>query len=331
MSRLCSSCVLPETFPGMDLDSSGVCSHCRAALAGNAGPEQKNRYREKFEALAGRFRGADYDVLAAFSGGKDSTFTLDIFKNRFGLRVLALTFDNGFLSPYSVKNITRVVETLGIDHIMYKPNFQLLKKLFTISAGENLFAKKSLERASSICSACMHLVKLLILKIALEKKIPFIGYGWSPGQVPMQSSVMKVSAEFIKATQNILFNALNGKLGDAVNLFFLDSAQLAGAKHSMYNIYPLAFLEYDEHKIYQRIRELGWEPPQDTDSNSTNCLLNAFAIEIHQKAYGFHPYAFEIAGLVRRGVLSREEGIKRLNTPGNAEVIRMVKERLGLA
>jgi len=315
----------------MEFDSPGVCSHCRTSPVNETGLDQKKRYREKFEVLAGRNRGGDYDVLVAYSGGKDSTFTLDIFKNRFGMRVLALTFDHGFLSPYSVKNINRAVEALGIDHIMYKPNFHLMKKLFAISAEENLFEKKSLERASSICSACMHLVKLLILKLAFEKRIPFIGYGWSPGQVPIQSSVMKVSTEFIKATQNIIFNALNGRFGDAVSPFFLESGQLAGTKHNIYNIFPLAFLDYDEKVIYARIRELGWEPPQDTDSNSTNCLLNSFANEVHQKAYGFHPYAFEIAGLVRRGVLSREEGIKRLNTPGNTEVIRMVKERLGLA
>ncbi len=331
MTRLCTSCVLPETFPGIEFDSSGVCRHCRAAPGRETGLEQKNRYREKFEALAGRLRGGDYDVLAAYSGGKDSSFTLDIFKNRFGLRVLALTFDNGFLSSYSAKNISRVVEALGIDHIMYKPDFQMLKELFAISAGENLFEKKSLERASSICSACMHLVKLLVLKIALEKRIPFIGYGWSPGQAPIQSSVMKISAEFMRATQNLMFKALNGRLGKAVGPFFLGEELLSATRESIYNIHPLAFLDYDERKIYERITQLGWEPPQDTDSNSTNCLLNAYAIEVHRKAYGFHPYAFEIAGLVRRGVLSREEGIKRLDAPGNADVIRMVKGRLGIA
>lgn len=331
MTRLCSKCVLPETFPGMEFDGSGVCSHCRTAPSEEAGLDQKNRYREKFEALAGRNHGPDYDVLVAYSGGKDSTFTLDIFKKRFGMRVLALTFDHGFLSPYSVRNINRAVEALGIDHIMYKPNFHLMKKLFAVSARENLFEKKSLERASSICSACMHLVKLLILKLAFEKRIPFIGYGWSPGQVPIQSSVMKVGAAFIKTTQNILFAALNERFGDEVKPFFLDTGLLSGTNNSVYNIFPLAFLDYDEKNIYESIRELGWDPPQDTDSNSTNCLLNSFAIEVHQKAYGFHPYALEIAGLVRRGVLSRDEGIKRLNAPGNTEVIRMVKERLGLA
>ena len=33
---------------------------------------------------------------------------------------------------------------------------------------------------------------------------------------------------------------------------------------------------------------------------------------LHQKRLGFHPYAMEIAGLVRAGCLSREEGVRKL-------------------
>ena len=33
------------------------------------------------------------------SGGKDSTYTLSLLRQRYNLRVLAVTFDNGFISP----------------------------------------------------------------------------------------------------------------------------------------------------------------------------------------------------------------------------------------
>jgi len=72
------------------------------------------------------------------------------------------------------------------------------------------------------------------------------------------------------------------------------------------------------------------DSPEDTDPNSTNCLMNAFANQIHQEQNGFHPYSFEIAGLVRMGVFSREEGLNRLNQPGNPVLIGRVKERLGI-
>jgi hypothetical protein len=234
------------------------------------------------------------------------------------------------MSPYAMRNINTVVERLGVDHVIFKPNFELMKKLFSLSISENLYAKKSLERASTICSSCMNMVKFIALKMTLEKEIPFIGYGWSPGQAPVQSSVMKNSAAFAKATQKVLYDPLHAKLGDEINPYFLSNEHFTAAEKFPYNIHPLAFLEYDEEKIYGRIRELGWQPPQDTDPNSTNCLMNAFANQVHQQQHGFHPYAFEVAGLVRMGVMSREEGLMRLAKSGDEGIIQAVKSKLGL-
>jgi hypothetical protein len=103
-----------------------------------------------------------------------------------------------------------------------------------------------------------------------------------------------------------------------------------GAGHFFYNVSPLAFLDYNEDEIIQEIQRLGWKQPQDTDVNSTNCLLNAFAVETHQKRFGFHPYAFEIAGLVREGHMSRAAGLERLSTPSDPRMVEWVAKHLGL-
>ncbi|OPY91683.1 MAG: hypothetical protein A4E72_00061 [Syntrophus sp. PtaU1.Bin208] len=58
--------------------------------------------------------------------------------------------------------------------------------------------------------------------------------------------------------------------------------------------------------------------------------MNAFANQVHQQQHGFHPYAFEVAGLVRMGVMSRDEGLARLNKAGDKRVIQSVKTRLGI-
>ncbi|NWF57496.1 MAG: hypothetical protein HXY45_22180 [Syntrophaceae bacterium] len=329
--KICRTCVLPHTFPTIEFDQQGVCNYCRSFRGEEQQEELKKRYRGKLEKLLATHRGVgDYDVLMAYSGGKDSTYTLDLFKNYFHLRVLALTFDHGFVSPYAINNITRVIEKLGVDHILFKPNFEVMKRIFVLSVQGNLYSPKTLERASTICNSCMNLVKFITLKMTLEKGIPFIGYGWSPGQAPVQSAVMKNNAEFIRATQKALFEPLHAKLGDEIKPYFLGNAIFEHPDHLPYNLHPLAILDYHEEKIYGRIKELGWESPQDTDPNSTNCLMNAFANQVHQEQYGFHPYAFEIAGLVRMGVLSREEGIHRLAQPGNPLLIGKVKEKLGI-
>jgi tRNA(Ile)-lysidine synthase TilS/MesJ len=329
--RICSVCVLPETFPTIEFDPHGVCNYCRSFKGEEHQEELKKEYREKFERLLEDHKGqGDYDVLMAYSGGKDSSYTLDVFKNHFNLRVLALTFDHGFVSPYAMKNMRTITERLGIDHIIFKPNFDVMKKVFNVSVNNNLYSKKTLERASTICTSCISFVKFISLKMALEKEIPFMGYGWSPGQAPVQSSVMKTSAAFIQATQKAIYEPLHKKIGEGIRSYFLEDRHFKLSEKFPYNIHPLAFLDYEEEEIYRRIKELGWEPPRDTDPNSTNCLMNAFANQIHEEKFGFHPYAFEIAGLVRMGILSREEGLKRLNEPSNERTIEQVKQKLGI-
>jgi len=155
----------------------------------------------------------------------------------------------------------------------------------------------------------------------LEKEIPFIGYGWSPGQAPVQASVMRTNAALMRNNQQTTLQPLLEIAGDDILPFFVTDKQFEQTEKFPWNIHPLAFLPYDEEKIVQRIKEFGWEKPDDTDPNSSNCLLNAYANQIHRNRYHFHPYVWEIANMVREGVMSREEGLEKIEPP---EVERMV-------
>jgi tRNA(Ile)-lysidine synthase TilS/MesJ len=321
--------VLPENFPTVHIDSEGICNYCRAYQNEQYKDEDKNRYLEKFKRLIQEKAGsAMYDIIVAYSGGKDSTYTLELLKNKYGLCVLAFTFDNGFVSQRAFDNMRRVVDNLGIDHMIFKADFSMLKKVFISSIHTNPYSKKSLERASTICTTCMLFVKAAILKAAIEKKIPFIGYGWSPGQAPIQSSVIRMSPAFLRAAQNSACESLQGVAGEIPKRYFLNDHDYAEGDKFPYNVHPLAFEYYDEEHIYEHIKNLGWLPPDDTDPNSTNCILNAFAIHIHKDQFKFHPYAFEISGLVRAGIMQRSEGINRLYAPDNMRIVEEVRKRL---
>lgn len=333
----CIKCILPDTFPSITFDANGVCNYCKSYRGHKRQEDLKSQYRQKFESLLKKYPAPStlypvsyYDVLMAYSGGKDSTYTLDIFKNQYKLNILAVTFDNGFLSPLAKENIQTVCDKLEIDHITFRPRFDILKKIFTASINNNFYSKKTLERASTICSSCMGLVKFITLKLAIEKNIPYIGFGWSPGQAPIQSSIMKINADFIRSSQKSFYDPLYKIAGDDIKPYFLDESDLEKLQSNMYNIHPLAFLEYNEETIYQKIKELGWKQPQDTDSNSSNCLLNSFANQVHKKKYHFHPYVFEVSGLVRAGIMTREEGIEKIEAPQNENIIKQVKSKLGL-
>ncbi|MCJ7498229.1 MAG: 7-cyano-7-deazaguanine synthase [candidate division Zixibacteria bacterium] len=329
--KICSNCVLPETFPGISFDQNGICNFCREFKGKERLEKEKEKYRQRFDELLSKFKGlSSYDALMAYSGGKDSTYTLYILKEKYGLKVLALTFDNGFLSEQALKNIREVVENLGVDHIFFKPDFKLLKKIFLTGTREDIFSRKTLERASTICTSCMGIVKFTTLKLALEKKIPFITYGWSPGQAPISASIFKNNPSMLKQMQEAIKGPLFKIAGERISPYFLEETDFQQKAFFPYNISPLAFLEYEEEKIYKKIEELGWNMPVDTDSNSTNCLLNSFANLVHKQRIGFHPYAFELAKLVREGYLQREEALKRLEQEEKKNTVELVKKKLGL-
>jgi len=332
----CSNCTLPSTVPSAKIDESGLCIYCRQFKGIEDLNRQRKEYESRFQQLLDKCKASDnksdYDILAAYSGGKDSTFTLDLLKKHYGLRVLAMTFDHGFVSPYAFENIRRVVETLGVDHISFKPDFSIMQKILRFSLEHEFHPPKALERASSICNSCMGLVKFITLKVAVEKRIPFIAYGWSPGQAPLQSAILKNNPSFIRKAQDLFLKPLEKAVGKEVQTYFSDDQNLKenGNYIFPYNINPLAFLQYDEGKIYQRIRELGWQPPKDTDPNSTNCLLNAFANQVHIEKHHYNPYAMEMAELVREGILSKEEVLRRTDESMDSRIIENVKIKLGI-
>ena len=330
--KLCSRCILPETFPGIKFDEHGVCSHCRDFKGIEALNEHKREYEKKFLDLVGhsREKGA-YDCLIAYSGGKDSTYTLKVLKERYNLRILALTIDNGFISDRAFKNMCSVSENLGVDHLIFRPRFDLMKKVFLKSSENDIYSKKTLERASTICTSCIGIVKFVTLKTAIEKSVPLIAYGWSPGQAPVQSSVMKVNPQLIRATQAATLGPLSKLVGNEVGAYFLSEEHFALADRFPHNVHPLAFLDYNEERIIKEIGQIGWEEPDDTDSNSTNCLLNAYANDVHIKRFGFHPYVWEIANMVRSGVMGREEGYKKIYGEQSGDLLEVAYKKLGIS
>lgn len=264
--KLCRRCILPETFPGINFDEDGACNHCRNFRGEQVTAALKQKYEQKFRDLLTKERKASsYDVLVAYSGGKDSTYTLEVLVNRYQLRVLALTFDNGFISPRAEENIRAVCGNLGADLLVIRPNPSMLHSIFRAASHEELYSMKTLERASTICTSCIGLIKNLVLRTAIEKEIPFVGFGWSPGQAPVQASVMKTNPALMQQALQAIYKPLHRIAGDAVNPFFLGESHFAKPDMFPWNVHPLAFLPYNEEAIVERIKTYGWVKPDDTD------------------------------------------------------------------
>jgi hypothetical protein len=326
----CSRCVLSSSFPGISFDEKNECNYCFNTQ--HPDDHKKNDYRLRFEEALDSARGKnEFDVIMAYSGGKDSTYTLHLLAGKYKMRVLALTLDNGFISPRALQNITAVSDAVGSTSMIIRPSFTILKKVFAYAAQNDLFNTKTLDRASSICTACIGIVKSLVLKTAMRMNIPLAAYGWSPGQAPIASAIMQTSPRIQAITNRTVRDPLYKEFANELRPFFINDEDLkTDSSKWPLNIHPLAFLDYNENDIVRVIQSLGWVKPEDTDPNSSNCTLNALANYLHRERFGFHPYAWEIAGIVRSGSMDREEGLGKISSPENMDMVRHGAARLGI-
>jgi tRNA(Ile)-lysidine synthase TilS/MesJ len=329
--QTCKKCVLNERFPGISFDDEGVCNFCRTTKSVDRRLEIREKYEAKFRQLIEEHKGkGSYDCLVAYSGGKDSTYTLHLLRERYDLRCLAFSFDNWFQSETARRNIRAVLRNINVDHWTVTPNFESMRKIVVSSASDDLYSAKALVRASSVCTSCISMVRFIGFRLTIEQEIPFLVFGMSPGQAPIATAVVKTNAQMVKAMQENLLRPLEARLGGIVKPFFLEQRHFDKADAFPYSVNPLAFTDYDEEVILETARRYGWKKPDDTDANSTNCLLNAFANQVHLDKFGINPYAYEIAELVRTGCMTREEGLARLERPFPAEQIAAFKEQLGI-
>ena len=121
--KYCTKCLLPETHETIEFDHEGVCNICR----NHEFKKEKidwSKKREDFLNIIEEYRGKyAYDCIVPFSGGKDSTYTLYQLVKEFGLKCLVVSFDHGFYRQTLIENNKRVFKALGVDSMVYKPNW----------------------------------------------------------------------------------------------------------------------------------------------------------------------------------------------------------------
>lgn len=124
----CTNCTLPSSAAApLTFDENGVCSGCRAAMLKNRIDWEQRR--QFFKELVDEYRTDNgYDCIVPVSGGKDSYFAAHIAKE-FNLNALLVTYHgNNYLSE-GERNLQRMRDLFGFDHIIFHPSTEILIKL----------------------------------------------------------------------------------------------------------------------------------------------------------------------------------------------------------
>ena len=319
----CRTCGLPSNYPDATFDGSGLCSQC---VAFSNWQKKAAHYFRDMDELRQLFANSnpqgDYDCLALLSGGKDSTYALAQLVEM-GLKVLAFTLDNGYISQGAKDNVNRVVTTLGVDHV------------YGSTPAMNAIFVDSLKRHANVCNGCFKTIYTLSINLAREKKIPFIVTGLSRGQffeTRLTEELFSSDDVDVDRIDEVILNARKAyhRVDDAVSKN-LDVSALQTDKTfeevQFVDFYRYCDVDLDEMLAFLD-RRVPWIRPSDT-GRSTNCLINDVGIHLHKTRRGFHNYAFPYAYDVRMGHKTRDAAIDELNDEIDEDNVAEILREIG--
>ncbi|MFC2100033.1 hypothetical protein ACFLSF_04305 [Candidatus Bipolaricaulota bacterium] len=347
----CRRCLLPVGKFNVRLDASGLCNYCRHWDETKASVLDIERNRPLLVDRLERYRGRlHYDAAVGLSGGKDSTYVLHRLVTTYDANVLAITFDNGFLTDYAWRNIRDISQTAGVDHLVYRPDWNAYAP----------FYRAALAKLGDPCAACSIGGYILSVRGCRGLRIPFFVHGRSP---------MQMFRHWYPGTRDLGVDLLRGNLAEhsvsalrreyrsiirRLRLLLLYLVPNPGTRRLILReligdgllrgeLVPefLAFFlfePYDEVAIVDHLEALnvGYRRPENhVILGHGDCLIHDAAADLYERHHGVSRVLPDVAAMLRQGAITQEEAAEILaaNTPSEEDVevsVRHMLERIGM-
>ena len=316
MTTRCVRCLLPSTYPGITFNDEGVCNHCLDYK--NVEPIGEEQFLQKIHSK----RGEQYDCVLGISGGKDSSYVAYLAKKKLGLRTLAVSYDFPFMVDLARQNIKAVCESLDFELLVVKSrnNFEynlLRNHLMSLAATGTTWGQ---------CMFCHYGIEAVLYQTAQSRGIPFILSGvtssevwWNPGS---RFGFLAKRLKEIPFSEKVRF----GFYQSQAYLGLVDQRlQFPIPGNSSFNAYGRArlpadgpeiikvfdYIEWDQDVIERTLQEeTGWRKPSKALTWRYDCILEPLLDYTFKKEYGISSAGLYICGLIRSGLVSREEALK---------------------
>jgi N-acetyl sugar amidotransferase len=160
--KTCSRCIYDELLPNIVFDHSGVCSYCKMIEALEAeyltGTDQGIK---KFDKILDQIKrdgvGKPYDCVIGVSGGTDSSWLVHHAVRTWGLRPLAVHYDNTWNSAIATINIHKVLNPLGVDlftHVVDNVEIDDIHRAFFLAGVPELDGPTDIAAPQIMYSVC---------------------------------------------------------------------------------------------------------------------------------------------------------------------------------
>ncbi len=345
--RRCTCCILPEHYPGIQFDETGICNYCRTHQRWEyLGDEALREFLEPF-----RNKASKYDCVMGISGGRDSSYMLYYLTRVCHLRVLAYTVDNGFYTETAKQNIRRMTDILRVDLVVEQNGYLKRCVRDNISAW---LRRPSAAMVPMICCGCrlgvarlfrctkQHGVSLLALsmKTPVETgllKQALLVDNLLAGRLTKRKGLAQLVGVAYEATRNPYYwkpYSTGVYLAEYFAFFGFGAAQKLLCP-SQKTLELFRYVEWNEDRILATIRsELGWKSPDGVLSTwRFDCRLSFLKNYFLAATIGITEKEDCLSAMIREGMISREAALERLESERAIplELVRGVLEEIGLS
>lgn len=322
--QICKRCIYDSNVPNISFDQSGICNYCRLI------EQLEHEYGTKTELGAAKLasvveeikrKGKDkkYDCVVGVSGGTDSSYLLHLAV-KFGLRPLAVHYDNTWNTSTATENIKKVTAKLNVDLYTYvvdnKEIDDIIRSFFFAGVPE-------LDGPTDIALA------EVLYRVAARFNVTYILEGHSfqaEGVSPI--GTMYIDGRYIR-TIHKEFGKIKMKTFPNMPLHrFLYWILFRRIK----KIRPLWYVRYSKDEARKLLSNLyGWEY---YGGHHLENRITAFHHTVYQpQRFKIDQRNNSLSAAVRSGLMSREAALLEYEKPivPDPELIAYFKKRLGLS
>ena len=340
----CTKCVLPETFPYISFDKKGVCNYCHGYKV-----NKRTNSLDELKLLVEPYKKKDGspDVLVPFSGGRDSTYSVHIIKEKLGLNPITYTYDWGMVTDLARRNIARTCGKLGIENIIVAADIK--KKRRNIKLNVEAWLKRPELGMIPLFMAGDKYFFYYANKMCKENNLDLAIWGsnylentdFKTGFCGIKPNFDKERIDTLRVYDKmklISFFAKNFSLNP--NYINMSLVNTFGAFLSRYAIKRTGYFQlfdyflWDEDEVNNLIiKEYNWELSVDTKNTwRIGDGTAAFYNYIYFLTAGFSEFDTFRSNQVREGMITRKEALKFIekdNVP-RYETIKWYLEIVGL-
>lgn len=321
-NNICSRCIMDTTVPCITFDESGVCNYCKMqdklVKKYPSGEEGTKKLSNIIQKIKYEGRNNPYDCIVGVSGGTDSTYTLYLAK-KYGLRPLAVHFDNGWNSEIAVSNIKNAVSKLDVDLYTHVADWEEFKDL------QISFLKAAVPDAEIPTD---YIIISVLHEVAKKEGIKYIVDGHSfraEGTTPIGWSYQ--DGRYIQSVHKIF-----GKQKiTSFPILSLSKLMYYSFVKGIRHVRPLEYMHYSKREAKEILKkELSWKDygGHHHDSIYTQFfqsyyLINKFNIDKRKREY---------SARIRSNVMTRQEALKKITSnpyPVDYEIVNYTISKLG--